>query len=140
MEWISKYIFRLGHIAPVIAVGGKAFIDYITYPNMPLNKNEKWSDIFDILVIVMGVCGFVNSMILKPKKTMKEKRTLWSILIHVKLLFWLLYINKFTSLFISDQKKIVTMRCHTTIFWVVVSPFLRYYREYWTAKKRDEEI
>jgi hypothetical protein len=67
MEWVFKYIFRLGHIAPVIAIGGKSIIDFITYPAIPLKRNEKWNDIFDILVIVMGVCGFVNSMILKPK-------------------------------------------------------------------------
>ena len=134
MEWVAKYIFRLGHIGPVVLIGGKLLIDYLTYPNTPLKNNEKWNDIFGILTIVMGVSGYINSMLLKPKKNLQQKRIPWTILVHVKLLSLAFYFDRFTSLIFKDEKKVVTLRLHLALFWIVLSPALRYYREYYTQK------
>lgn len=81
-EFWLKYTFRLLHIGPVIALGGKIIYDYLFPCNQELTKPQIY--FAAIAGVLLMVAGIVNMFLLKPKEKLKNKSKLWIGAIHLK--------------------------------------------------------
>lgn len=132
--WL-KYVFRVLHIGPVIILGGKILNDYL------LNKGQEVGDLkmfyaaMGIILMVAGTqisnVGFVNTFILKPKEKMQGDAKLWIGVHHTKLLLSSIILTPLLN-FICSAQSAPTVRFYFVLFLVFLSPFMRFYREYYT--------
>jgi hypothetical protein len=140
--WL-KYLFRFLHIAPVIVVGGKIFNDYIlNTPKADLTRDQQnFHMIAGIVLMIAGkiflILGFVNTFLLKPKETMKQQAKFWIGFHHLKLLLSIVILTPLIGL-LAQPSTVNTIRFSFVLILLIVSPFMRYYREYHTEKNRKQ--
>jgi fucose permease len=91
----------------------------------------------------MILAGFINTIILDPKTKMKGNASQWIGTTHTKLISSfkiMIIIGLFimTPIFeyIVDEDTALAIRFYLCGLWIVVSPFLRFYRELWTEHHR----
>ena len=79
--------------------------------------------------------GTVNSIILKPKDNMKQQAKPWIGFHHLKLLLSIIILTPILGLAVSPANVNHT-RFGFVLLNLIVSPFMRFYREYHTEKNR----
>lgn len=77
--------------------------------------------------------GFVNTFLLKPKDNMKEQAKFWIGFHHVKLLLSIIILTPLIQM-MASASTVSTVRVLFVAFNLFVSPFMRFYREFYTQK------
>lgn len=79
--------------------------------------------------------GFVNTLLLKPKENMKQQAKFWIGFHHVKLLLGVIILTPLLGM-VASQGTVNYVRFVFVLLNLIVSPFMRFYREYHTEKNR----
>lgn len=137
MLW-TKYLFRFLHIGPVVVLGGKIINDYLLGSKADLTKGDKsFYAICGVILMIAGTwvnyVGFVNTFLLKPKDNMKDQAKFWIAFHHTKLLLSCIILTPIIGMMASPDG-VNTIRFYFVVFNLIVSPFMRFYREFWTQK------
>ncbi|KAM3130139.1 hypothetical protein pb186bvf_017742 [Paramecium bursaria] len=106
----------------VITLGGKIVYEYL-FPCQAIDSTFQW-----IVSILLIISGFSNLYILKPKTTMFEQSTQWIGIVHLKLLTSILLLTPILGYAIDNP---INIQFWLVLLWLIVSPYLRFYREKW---------
>lgn len=142
--YIAKYLFRLLHVTTFGLIFGNLFYDYMFGKRIDTLKDTKsqYVSMHVISSIVLMASGLINMIILiKENKYIKNT----SYQVWKKLLIWKfmlsLVITPLLDRFIKDPVLAFKIRVFTVCGLLVLSPFLRYFREYClTAQKSETNI
>mmetsp|Transcript_29789 Transcript_29789/g.34413 ORF Transcript_29789/g.34413 Transcript_29789/m.34413 type:complete len:150 (+) Transcript_29789:36-485(+) len=137
-NFILKYVFRVLHIGPVALYAGKVCYDYLFGdPTAAYSKSEK--TFYGIAGVLILVSGLVNTfVILQTKKNLpKENHKVWSMISHTKLLLTMIFFTPLCGMILSQENK-VSVQFWLVASFVLISPFMRYYREYYTIPKEKQ--
>lgn len=149
--FIIKYIFRLFHIVAFAFIFGNVAYDLFISRRVALDNNKivnpelkKSNDIYFGLTvafyIVLILSGLINMILLVvEKKFIKDKSySLWKYLLITKTfmtIFLTPILDYFISLSTTDQEYIfqtaLKIRFSFLLLLTLLSPFLRFYREYY---------
>lgn len=95
--------------------------------------------IMGIILIASGKhlphVGFINTFLLKPKETMKSNAKIWIGWHHLQLLFSLLLLTPILNKVVEDHATVLKVRFYFVSFLLISSPFMRYYREYYSSNE-----
>ncbi len=141
--YFSKYIFRLLHITTYGLIFGNIFYDFVfgkRIDNIGDNRS-KYVIIHVASSVILMISGFVNMVILVKENNYK-KNTFYQI--WKKLLIWKFLIS-FTltpmlDKFIKDQSLCFKIRVYVVCILLIISPFLRFFREYCLTSQKKLEI
>jgi hypothetical protein len=82
----------------------------------------------------MTIGGFVNMFLLKPHKNLEKKNAMiWDIIITCKLISMAFFCDFILQKLFpgSNEKKKLAIKFHVAAFWVVLSPLIRFFREFY---------
>lgn len=115
------------HIAPVVILAGKTIGDYLFGARIPTKEEGPF---YMAMGVLLMVSGFVNTLLIRPKETMKENAKIWIGWHHLQLLMSLMVLTPLLSTVVSDKATVLKVRFYFVTFLLISSPFMRYYREY----------
>ena len=135
-EFIIKYIFRFLHVFGFVAVGGRVMFAYL-FPSSNIWEDKGANAYYYTWIGLSFAAGFVNFFILKPKEKLKEDRKLWIGLVHTKLVVGILIFTPVLQAIGGySDKTYVAIQFYFLILFLIVSPFMRFYREHYTEVNR----
>jgi hypothetical protein len=131
--YLAKYTFRLLHVTTFGLIFGNLFYDYLYGKRIDtLGDNRKeYVTMHIISSVVLMVSGLIN-MIILVKENNYVKNTYYQV--WKKLLIWKFMltfaITPLLERFIKDQALCFKIRVYVVCGLLLISPFLRYFREY----------
>ncbi|CAD8158165.1 unnamed protein product [Paramecium octaurelia] len=129
----SKYIFRVFHISTVTILSGNIIWKYLfTSQNEDPSKLIQW-----ILSFIMITSGFINTILLDPNNKMKQQSKQWIGMMHTKLVLSIIVMTPIFNQIVDDHLAL-EIRFVFIVFWILISPFLRFYREAWSEHHRGQ--
>lgn len=149
--FIMKYIFRFLHMLSFAILFG--FTSYDLFLNTKVNKDEylisKQKTLNILFFVIVMISGLVN-MILLVKEKKYEKDTpynIWKISLMIKFFLTLLItpiLESLISIGVQTQTEIdsyaVPIKFTIMLIFILGSPFLRFYREYYLTSGLDSYI
>ncbi|KRX08073.1 hypothetical protein PPERSA_10435 [Pseudocohnilembus persalinus] len=143
---IAKYVFRAMHIIPMVFIGGKLFIQNVFPQVLNVKFDQNLENLQDYAALIMTVGGFVNIFLLQTSKKMgkqyKNQALLWKINIYLKFATMIFYSNTLLSFVLpnlaQNPEKLVKARFHIFNMWLLIAPFLRFWREHYTQENNKQ--
>jgi len=130
----TKYVFRVLHIGPMVFLSYKIILDY--FNDSLSTTNTAFFAVMGVLTAFAGnfvsISGVVNMFILKPK-TMGDKKKLWMSWHHIKFIITIVLFSPVYKYLLQDGD-LVKVRFYFMCSCLLVSPFMRFYREYYVAE------
>jgi hypothetical protein len=128
LSWVTKYVFRVLHVGPMVFLSYKIILDYIN--DTLSTQHAGFFAVMGILTALAGTfrfsIGLINTFLLKPK-TMGDKKKLWMSWHHIKFIITLALFSPIYKYLISDND-LVKIRFYFMCTCLAVSPFMRFYR------------
>ena len=145
-QFILKYVMRCLHLITFAYVFGHVSYDLYFGNRFPTFTGANLAA-FTSFIVILILSGLTN-MILLIKEKKFEKNTqyeIWKKTLIVKFVitvFLTPLLEKIVNIFTSDESKIVDIslkiRFPLMFLLFLVSPFLRYYREHYLSREKDE--
>lgn len=116
--WL-KYTFRIFHVLTFTTIGSSVIYEYL-FDQPQLEIIFSWT-----LSAILMISGFINIYLLEPHQKMQSRARFWVGLTHIKLISTLLIIAPIFTV-------PAAIRFYFVLCWLLLSPFLRFYREHWS--------
>jgi hypothetical protein len=133
---LTKYVFRVLHIGPMVFLSYKIILDY--FNDSLSTQNTAFFAVMGVLTAFAGkffsISGVVNMFLLKPKK-MGDKKKLWMSWHHIKFIITIVLFSPVYKYLLQDGD-LVKVRFYFMCSCLLVSPFMRFYREYYVAENK----
>ncbi|CAK92722.1 unnamed protein product (macronuclear) [Paramecium tetraurelia] len=137
-EFWVKYVFRVLHIGSVTALGGRIIYDYLWPDQGEITKSQAlFAGISGFLMILAGI---VNIFLLKGKEKLKSKNKFWAGTLHLKAITTIIILTPLAKFISRDQQLVKAIQFYYVVAMLLLSPFLRFYREWWTELNRQDKL